>query len=369
MTEETLPPQLIEIAVPLIIAGLAAVIGLILHAVAYRIVRKYAENTPYLFDKIMVRNLYGPTRLISVLLLTGASVPHIHEYETAELLINAMRIGWILATAWVLMRGLRIFGKLLLSKYDISEADNLRARTIQTQFRVVQRIAVLIIVVLALGGILMSFDTFRLIGTSLLASAGIAGIIIGFSAQKTLSTIVAGIQIAFTQPIRIDDVVIVEGEWGRIEEITLTYVVVRIWDLRRLVVPITYFLEQPFQNWTRTESDILGSVFLFTDYTVPVEALREELDRICREETAGLWDGEVCLLQVTDASERAMTLRALVSARDAGSAWDLRCLVREKLLQFLQQEYPEALPRVRVLPLENTPPPIPEIEGKGGTAS
>ena len=185
----------------------------------------------------------------------------------------------------------------------------------------------------------------RHVGTSILASAGIASVIIGFAAQRSLGTLVAGLQIAITQPIRIDDVVIVENEWGRIEEITLTYVVVRIWDLRRLVVPISYFLEKPFQNWTRVSAHLLGTVMLHVDYTVPLNVMREELDRIL--EQSKLWDHKVKVLQVTDTTDRTLELRALVSAGNASAAWDLRCEVREAMVDFLQRNYPECLPRTR----------------------
>jgi small-conductance mechanosensitive channel len=183
------------------------------------------------------------------------------------------------------------------------------------------------------------------LGTAILASAGIVGLVIGFATQKTVSTVLAGLQIAITQPIRVDDVVIVESEWGRIEEITLTYVVVRLWDLRRLVVPIPYFIEKPFQNWTRVSADLLGTVFIYADYTLPVQRIREELHSILR--ASDLWDGRVWGLQVTGKTERAVELRALMSAPDASSAWDLRCKVREELLEFIQKNYPESLPRLR----------------------
>jgi small-conductance mechanosensitive channel len=192
---------------------------------------------------------------------------------------------------------------------------------------------------------LMVFDSARQFGASILASAGIAGIIVGFAAQRSIATLLAGSQIAMTQPIRVDDVVIVENEWGRIEEITLTYVVVRIWDLRRLVLPITYFIERPFQNWTRSSADILGTVFLHADYSVPLDALRTELTRILS--TSRFWDGKVNVLQVTDAREHTLEIRALASAADASLAWDLRCEVREKLIQFLQRNYPDSQPRLR----------------------
>jgi small-conductance mechanosensitive channel len=185
----------------------------------------------------------------------------------------------------------------------------------------------------------------RQFGASILASAGIAGIVVGFAAQRSIATLLAGFQIALTQPIRIDDVVIVEKEWGRIEDITLTYVVVRVWDLRRLVVPITYFIEQPFQNWTRSSADILGTVFLYVDYSVPLEPLRAEFTRIL--EHSRFWDGKVNVLQVTNAKEQTLEIRALASAADASLAWDLRCEIREKLITFVQQTFPDSLPRLR----------------------
>jgi small-conductance mechanosensitive channel len=234
----------------------------------------------------------------------------------------------------------------------VNVSDNLRARAIHTQFGIVRKIAIVVIGVFALATVLMSFEEFRQLGAGILASAGLAGLVIGFAAQKTLGNLLAGIQIAITQPIRIDDVVVVEGEWGRIEEITLTYVVVRIWDLRRLVLPIGYFLEQPFQNWTRVSADVLGTVYLVVDYTVPVDEIRAQLERIVRE--SNLWDRKVCGVQVTGASEHGIEVRALVSAADSSKAWDLRCEVREKLIAFLQQNYPGSLPRVRA-----------EIQGEG----
>ncbi|RQW01754.1 mechanosensitive ion channel family protein, partial [candidate division KSB1 bacterium] len=202
------------------------------------------------------------------------------------------------------------------------------------------------IIIFAIAMILMTFDKVRQIGVSMLASAGIAGIILGFAAQRSLATLIAGIQIAITQPIRIDDVVIVENEWGRIEEITLTYVVVNIWDQRRLIVPITYFIETPFQNWTRTTAELLGTVFIYADYRLPINALRDELERIVAD--SPLWDKRLAKVQVTNATDKTMGIRALVSAENSSNAWELRCLVREKLIAFLQRNFPDSLPRVRL---------------------
>jgi small-conductance mechanosensitive channel len=251
----------------------------------------------------------------------------------------------ILFIAVILSQTIHALEEGILANFRVDVDDNLQARKLHTQVTVLKKVAIVTIGIFALASILMVFEPLRRFGTSILASAGIAGIIIGFAAQRSLGTLLAGFQIAITQPIRLDDVVIVENEWGRIEEITLTYVVVRIWDLRRLVLPIDYFITKPFQNWTRTSADILGSIFLHVDYTVPIPALREELSRIL--EAAPKWDRKVNVLQVTEALERTLQLRILVSSKDAGTAWDLRCEVREKMIEFIRDQYPEALPRFR----------------------
>jgi small-conductance mechanosensitive channel len=195
----------------------------------------------------------------------------------------------------------------------------------------------------------------RNLGASLLASAGIAGLVVGIAARPILGNLLAGLQIALTQPIRIDDVVVVEGEWGRIEEIGAAYVVVAIWDQRRLVLPLQYFIEKPFENWTRAASELLGTVFLWVDYGMPVDLLREELRRVC--EASPDWDRRVAEIQVTEAGERAVQLRVLVSARDASRAWDLRCHVRERLIDYVRREHPEFLPRLRAEPVNTTGSP------------
>ncbi len=259
---------------------------------------------------------------------------------------NGVSLLVIGGVAFVLVELLDAAEAAVLRQYPLQVADNLEARRIHTQVVVLKKVAFAVIGVFTLASALMVFEPVRQLGTSILASAGIAGIIVGLAAQRSIATLLAGLQIAITQPIRLDDVVIVEGEWGRVEDITLTYVMVRIWDLRRLVVPITYFIEQPFQNWTHRSADVLGTVFLQVDYTVPVEAVRDELGRILT--ASPLWDGKVNVLQVTEARERTIELRALASASDASRAWDLRCEVREKLVAFIREHYPETLPRVRV---------------------
>lgn len=261
------------------------------------------------------------------------------------LLTRGSSVAVILVIAYLLVQVVNAGSDTVLKQYRMDVANNLEARAIHTQVMVLRKVALTVIVVFAAASTLMVFDSVRQFGASILASAGIASLIVGLAAQQSIATMLAGFQIAITQPIRVDDVVIVEGEWGKIEEITLTYVVVCIWDLRRLVLPITYFIQKPFQNWTRVSSDILGTVFLQVDYRVPLEELRAELTRIL--ESSPLWDRKVNVLQVTDSKPHVMEIRALASASDAGKAWDLRCDVREKLVTFLQEHHPYALPRLR----------------------
>jgi small-conductance mechanosensitive channel len=234
----------------------------------------------------------------------------------------------------------------VVATHSIKHVDNLEARRIQTQIRVLGRVAVVAVIVAAIAGMLMSIPTIRNIGVSLFASAGIAGLALGLAARPALSNLIAGIQIALTQPIRLEDAVVVEGEWGWVEEISMTFVVVRIWDLRRLVLPISYFIEKPFENWTRTTADILGSVILYMDYGVPLDEVRAEFGRALRE--TELWDGKVEGLQVTDCTERTMQLRLLMSARNSSDAWTLRCAVRERVIAYLQQHHSDSLPRLRL---------------------
>lgn len=255
-------------------------------------------------------------------------------------------LGLIFSITWFLIIMLRVIKNRILRRYNMDIPDNLKARKVYTQFLVLENIAIFLIIIMAVGVALMSFESIRSLGLSLLGSAGIAGIIVGFAAQKTLATLMAGIQIAITQPIRLKDVVIVEGEWGEIEEITLTYVVVRIWDKRRMIIPSMYFIENPFQNWSRHTADILGTVFLYLDYKVPIQEIRKEQSRILQN--TDLWDGKVDVVQVTETTERTIEVRLLVSAENSGKAFDLRALLREKMILFLQNKYPESLPKVRI---------------------
>ena len=263
----------------------------------------------------------------------------------AEVVRNATSLMLIAAIASILFQLVDAATTLVLKQHRIDVADNLQARAIHTQVLVLKKLALTIIGVFTLASMLMVFESVRQFGASILASAGVAGIVVGLAAQRSIATLLAGFQIALTQPIRVDDVVIVENEWGRVEDITLTYVVVRIWDRRTLIVPMTYFIERPFENWTRSSADLIVPVILHLDYSVPIEALRDELTRILQH--SRYWDGRVNALQVTDSTEHTLQVRALASAADASLGWDLRCEVRERLVAFIQREFPESLPRIR----------------------
>ena len=251
----------------------------------------------------------------------------------------------IAAVTWLVVAALQGLADAMVALHPADVADNLQARRIQTQTRVLARIAIGAVLLAGLAFILMTFPRARQLGASLLASAGVAGLIVGLAARSVFGNLLAGLQIALAQPLRIDDVLIVEGEWGRVEEITATNVVLKIWDERRLVVPLQWFIEHPFQNWTRRGASLLGTVFLWVDYSLPMQPIRAEARRLCEASTN--WDGRVCNVQVTDSSERAMQLRILVSSADSGRAFDLRCEVREGLVDFIQRQFPQALPRMR----------------------
>jgi len=338
-----------EIAWCLGILIIAVGVALVANYLLFTMVRRIGKKSSLIPEGSLDRHCRATVRLILVFVALRLVVPFLEIFGISERYIDGaihiIALLLIASISWLVIKMTYVLEDAVLSRFDVDVKDNLRARKVHTQLKVLRRIVTIVVAILAVGTILMTFEKIRQLGTTILASAGIIGLVVGIAAQRTIGTFIAGLQIAFTQPIRVDDVVIVENEWGRIEEITLTYVVVKIWDLRRLIVPITYFIEKPFQNWTRTTADILGSVFIYVDHTVPVDAVREELQRIL--ERSQHWDRKVCVLQVTNTSERAIELRALMSASDASTAWNLRCEVRERLVTFIQKNYPEALPRLR----------------------
>jgi small-conductance mechanosensitive channel len=295
----------------------------------------------------IVKNLQGPVNfLLPLLCLNGAFSLMKMPAAYRLMLDKTFEILLAILVALILIRIIKIMEDYFYDKYDFKKIDNLKERKIKTQLQFVRKLAISLIIVVTIAIVLLSFESMRKIGAGLLTGVGIGGIIIGFAAQKSLGNLLAGFQIAFTQPIRIDDVIIAEGEWGRIEEITLTYVVVNIWDERRLILPITYFVEKPFQNWTRVSAQLLATVFLHLDYTVPIPPLRDELSRILHINP--LWDKRVNLVQVTDNTADTIEIRFLMSAGTSSEAFDLRCEVREHMIAFVRENYPRSLPRTRI---------------------
>lgn len=325
--------------------AIAAAAALVLAEILHLLMRRLRRRSELAAD--LSRRARQPARLTLVLAAvlgalrsTGPVGRWDQPIEHAVLIALIASVGWLVgAIAFVVEDA-------ALQRYPLDVPDNRRARQVRTQVTVVRRVTVAVLAVVAVGAALITFPAVRAVGASLLASAGIAGVVVGLAAQSTLSNLFAGLQLAFSDWLRIDDVVVVEGEWGRVEDITLSYVVVHLWDDRRLVFPTSYFTSKPFQSWTRNEAALLGTVELDVDWSVPVEAMREELHRIV--EGTELWDGRVSVLQVTDAVGGFVRVRALVSAADAPTDWDLRCLVRERLVAWLQQNDPRALPRTRV---------------------
>ena len=324
----------------------AILLGLFLTAVLNWILKRLSSQEGNGLSTILLKRCRSPLWVLIPLLLALLAIRHaLVPLEFQGLVRHLLSIGLIFGFGWLLVTQLLGLRDYILRKFDISARDNLKARAVHTQVDIIVRIALIAIVIFTFSSMLMTFEKVRQLGIGLLASAGVVGIVLGIAAQQSIATLIAGLQIAVTQPIRLDDVVIVEGEWGRIEEITLTYVVVCIWDNRRLVVPVTHFLQKPFQNWTRTSADILGTVFLYADYAIDVETVRGELHRLLQ--ASDKWDGKTWGLQVTNSSDKSIEMRALMSAPDASVAWDLRCEIREKLLKFLQENFPDALPKIR----------------------
>ena len=327
----------------------ALLAGAVLHGLLQRLARRAASRLP-LFAAI-VRHTRRPLQFLLPLLLVHLVLNDVEPLGRGFVsLRQLLSIAIVLLVTLFIVRLIAGVGDFVVRRSGetaASEGDPAHARSVQTKVQVLARTAMFIVGVLGVGSVLMTFPNVRQIGASLLASAGVAGIVAGLAARPVLGNLIAGLQIALTQPLRIDDVLIIENEWGRVEEITETYVVVCTWDERRLIIPLEHFIQKPFQNWTRNSSKLIGSVHFWVDYQTSVPPLRDELQRIVA--AAPEWDGRVCALQVTDFSERAMQLRVIVSAADAGRSWDLRCRVREELIAYLQREYPQMLPQTRTL--------------------
>lgn len=335
------PNWVISVAFLLLAAGVAVT----LHRLALRLLR-WLIPASYEFLHSLVsatQALLRAALVIFAVALTLPLVPLGTEGKTA--IGHWLIVAFILLLGWSCTAAITLASDFYLRRTDIDFSGDPLGRKHLTQVRVLRRVAATLVIVITVAAALMTFESVKQYGVSLIASAGAAGLVVGLAARPLLTNLFAGIQIALTQPIRIGDAVIVEGEWGWVEEITGTYVVIKIWDWRRLVVPLSYFLEKPFQNWTRQTTDLIGSVMLWVDYTVPVTRIRSKLEELAK--ASKLWDGQVVNLQVVDSNERALQLRCLVSARTSPEAWDLRCEMREKLIVFLQEEYPGALPKQR----------------------
>lgn len=333
-------PELKLITVALVATVVLALIAPLLTHLLTRL------TAPFSFAQNLLERIKRPLHFLIPIVglqVIWRSAPDDFPYVNA--ISHVITLTIIAGVIWLGLRVVDAGREVILLRHPIDMSDNRSARRIQTQTQVLVQTLYCFVVLFGIAAMLMTFPGARQIGASLLASAGLAGLAVGFAAKPVLGNLIAGLQIAITQPISLDDVVIVENEWGRIEEITGSYVVIKIWDERRLIVPLQYFIENPFQNWTRKNSQLIGSVFLWVDYSMPLEPLRKELEKLCKESTD--WDGRVSVLQVTDTNERAIQLRILASSSNASKGWDLRCNLREKLIHFIGVNYPDCLPRLR----------------------
>jgi small-conductance mechanosensitive channel len=324
------------------------VVANVVHYILFRVLHR-KESTSHPLGWGLQQHLGKPARaifLLTCLLIILPTIPDLPE-NIESLLRQAFIMLMVVALGWFAIGCVYVLQSIMLRRYDLAAEDNFRARRFHTQFQLFRRMLISFVVIIDIGALLWTFNDPRIwhYGSGLLASAGIASLILATAAKSTASNLFAGLQIAITEPIRIDDVVVVQGEWGRIEEINSAYVIVKIWDLRRLVVPLSYFIENSFQNWTRHSSDIMGTAFLYVDYSIPVEDLRKQLEAIVHP--SPLWNKQVCGLQVTNLTDRSMELRCLVSSRNSSENFDLRCLIREQMTAWIQQTYPDAFPLTR----------------------
>lgn len=335
----------------LIIAGGSFIVLLILIFFVYRYLfrhfKRKVSRKPNSLDSFILDFFKIPVLwLIYWILLKIFTHIFLGDLPYYKFLLHINTLLLIFSIAWISVQFVKAGAYYLQGKLDIGVSDNLNARKGLTQIKVFKGIVNSLIIILSIAFALLTFNQVRSIGISLLTSAGVIGIIVGFAAQKSIGMILAGIQLAITQPIRLDDVVVIEDEWGRIEEITLTYVVVKIWDERRLIFPVTWFLEKPFQNWTQKSADITGSVFLYVDYNFPVERIRQELPEMLKNNTD--WDGRMWNVQVTKTTEQYKEIRVLLTSVDASKNWDLRASIREKLIDYININYPDSFSKIRI---------------------
>lgn len=329
------------------LVAIAAVAGLIAHAAIMAVARRLTKRFGGRVSQAMIERAAPPMRVLMPIIAMQFVLPALGlPPRAAPVARQVISIAIIASITWLLIAMLRVADDAVAARFPVDVPDNRRARRLHTLVRIMRQTATVIVVTIGAAVALMTFPQARELGASVLASAGIVGIAVGMAARPALTNLIAGVQIALTEPIAIDDVVIVQGEFGRVEEITTTYVVVRVWDLRRIIVPLSHFIEQPFQNWTRVTADLLGTVFVHTDFGVPVGEVRAELTRVLQTEPK--WDGKVNVVHVTDAVNGRLELRLLMSSASAPDLWDLRCAVRERMVDFLFHRYPESLERTRV---------------------
>ena len=331
----------------LVTALVAALAAIVVHVAARAVLRRMTRHSIIFTAMLRATERAGALLLpLLAMQVVWSAAPDDLAYIGPVRHVSGLLL--LAAATWFTIQAIGGLADGVIARHPIYIEDNLQARRIATQTRVLARSGMVVILIAGIAMALMTFPGARQLGASLLASAGVLGIIGGLAAKPVFSNLIAGLQIALAQPIRLDDVLIVDGEWGKVEEITGTYVVLKIWDERRLIIPLQWFIENPFQNWTRSSSQILGTVFLNVDYSLPLDALRAEAKRVVEQTPE--WDGRVFVVQVTDATERTMQVRVLVSASDSGRAFDLRCKVREALISWIAREHPECLPKLRHLP-------------------
>jgi small-conductance mechanosensitive channel len=336
----------------LVIALISVILGWIVRRAVRAVLLRASAGVPF-FEIVLkaVEPAAGAALPLTLLQLVWTAAPDNLPYIQNVRHFNGLLL--VGAFTWLIISLITAIGDAIVATHPVNAEDNIEARRIQTQAKVFSRSAMVVVLIAGVAIGLMTFPGARQLGASLLASAGVVGLIGGLAARPVFSNLIAGLQLALAQPIRLDDVLVVKGEWGRVEEITGTYVVLKIWDERRLIIPLQWFIENPFENWTRHSSQLLGSVFLQLDYSAPMEELRAELQRLVRD--APEWDGRVCELKVTDATDRTLQVRVLLSAANSGKMFDLRCRIREEMLSFVAREYPHCLPHTRMLNPEEYP--------------
>lgn len=335
---------------PVLNTLLIAAIGIALYYLLFFLVRWWSKSQKSFVPALIDKHIHLSGLLLFLSVIANIALTNFRYYlqdSIYDSLAQAVRIALILAIGFFLVKVTALIKDLVLSLYGRREYKDYTLRSVKTKFQLIQRVINFVIVIFIIAAVLMTFEQLRQIGGTLLASAGVAGVVIGFAAQKSLGSLFAGIQIALSQPVKIEDTVVVKDTFGTIGEITLTYIVINTWDEKRLIVPITYFLEQPFENWTRSSSEVIGKVKIYADYTLPVDKVREEFEKLLRE--SPLWDKRSAGLQVTDATDKTIEVRTIFSTRNAGDAWNLQCLVRERLIAYIRENHPQSLPSDRII--------------------